>query len=309
MEDYIHVYLDHIGMGHAYQSRMIECEICGETEYTTIKNIIDIGKGEFGKFPVVACNQCGFLYQNPRFNKIFYEDYYNTHYRNVVCGSNTPSDKFIEDQKKRGELLHRNLYKYVKKPGALLDVGCSAGAMMLPFIKNGWDASGTDPDSGYVAFGKEILGLPVVEVGAEEMELAPSRFDLIIIMGSLEHVFDPNKVLELCRAASKEDAFLLLEGRGHPQSSAEKYFNHNHHRYFTFNSMELMMLKHGWEPVLTTDNPLCGPSRPGAIFCLGRACNKPSTDTFQALIDSGKKDRIEDLLRKFNPKKTGEVLS
>ena len=41
-----------------------------------------------------------------------------------------------------------------------------------------------------------------------------NKFDLIIIMGSLEHVFNPNIVLEKCRRASKS-GLLRCYGRLH----------------------------------------------------------------------------------------------
>ena len=48
------------------------------------------------------------------------------------------------------------------------------------------------------------------------------------------------------------------------------YFNHNHHRYFTLNSLELIMIKHGWKPFLSTMYPISGPTREGGIWCLGK---------------------------------------
>jgi SAM-dependent methyltransferase len=300
MESYLKDYLRHIEMEGSYTSEMIPCEICNDTHFTVVREVISIGKGAFGKLPVVACNTCGFLFQNPRFNKQFYEDYYARHYRNVIFGTSEPAQEFIDDQIRRGELLYQSIERFLPQPGAMLDVGSSVGGMMVAFMKQGWSALGTDPDIGFVNYGKDRLNLPVIAVGAEEMELEPQRYDLIIIMGSLEHVYDPNKTLELCRKASKPGALLLLEGRGHPQSESKRYFNQNHHRYFTLNSIELMMMKHGWQPILTTDDPLCGPTRPGGIYSLGRLSAPPSHDDFVHMIRAGKHEKTADILKKFD---------
>jgi len=300
MEQYLEDYLKNLGMEGDYHAQDLPCEVCGCSENTVIREIITIGKGAFGKLPVVACNRCGYLYQSPRFNREFYDDYYTTFYRNVVKGNPEPDEEFIADQKKRGELLYEFLRKYVSSPGAVCDVGCSVGTMLIPFMEAGWDAYGTDPDVGFVKYGREKLGLPVEAMSAEDMHLEDKKYDFIMILGSLEHVYDPNRVLSLCRKASSDKGYLLLEGRGHPQSESKVYFNHNHHRYYTFTSMELMMIKHGWNPLLTTDEPICGPTRPGGIYCLGKVANIPDEESFLSIIASGKRETPEEIMKKFD---------
>lgn len=300
MEKFLRDYIRHLKMSSNYRSMNLPCEICGCAEYTTIREIISIGKDKFGKLPVVACNRCGFLYQTPRLNKKFYNDYYGKNYRNVLEGSFLPSEDFIADQIKRGKNLYKTIKKYIPKSGNLLDVGCSVGATMIPFLRKGWKAYGTDPDKGFASYGRDKLGLPVDAVGAERMNLNGKRFDFIMILGSLEHVYDPNVTLRICRRVSSENGYLLLEGRGHPQKESKTYFNHNHHRYFTLNSIGLMMIKHGWEPVLTTDQPLCGQTRVGAIYCLGKVAGIPARKDFLRLIDSGKRETPAEILEEFD---------
>ena len=299
MENYLEKYLKHIQMETHYIVSDINCEICNCKENTVIRENISLGKDLIGKLPVVACNNCGFLYQNPRFEEKFYEDFYSKNYRNVIFGKNNPDERFINDQTIRGEKVFNFLKPYLKEKGSILDVGSSLGCMLIPFLKNGWHALGTDPDKGYVEYGKNKLKLPVIDVKAERMNLEPNSFDVIIIMGSLEHVFDPNLTLEICRKAAKEDSLLLLEGRGHPQSHSSVYFNHNHHRYFTLNSIKLMMLKFGWEPIITTDDQICGASRAGGIYCLGKMKTKPSFKEFKKFIQAGNREKPSELLEKF----------
>jgi SAM-dependent methyltransferase len=298
--DYLQKFLQHVGMPGDYKASMISCELCGAAEHLIIRDVISIGKGVHGQMPVVSCKSCGFLFQNPRFERQFYQDYYHKHYRQVVQGSVSPANEFIKDQYRRGELLLESLADYLPDKGELLDVGCSAGGLMRAFINKGWNALGTDPDEGYANYGSEKLKLPVECIDAEEMALVPEKYDLIIITGSLEHVYDPNTTLNLCRKASKKDGLLLLEGRGHPQSASKDYFNMNHHRYLTLKSIRLIMQKHGWEPIFATDKELCGPTRPGGIFCLGRATQIPSKEGFQELIRPGQGEKATDVLARFD---------
>ena len=63
-------------------------------------------------------------------------------------------------------------------------------------------------------------------------------------MGSLEHIYDPNKTLEICKKAAKDKSLIILEGRGKPQSHTRDYFNQNHHRYFSLVSITLRVILH-----------------------------------------------------------------
>ncbi len=300
MEEFLKEYLKKIGLKNNYTSNYIECEICSRVDHTIIRNYVSLGNNESTKLPVVSCNNCGFLFQNPRFNEAFYDDFYSSKYRNLLFKKTTPSKDFIDDQILRGKKLLQFLKKYIPNQGNLLDVGSSVGGMMLPFIKFGWKALGTDPDKDYVNFGKDNMNLPVVDVKAEKMKLDSDFYDLIIIMGSLEHVYDPNKTLSICKKAAKDGSLILIEGRGHPQSSSKNYFNQNHHRYFSLNSMELILLKHGWTPILTTDKPICGSSRPGGIYCLGKLDKQKIDPSIDDIINSRKNEKPIDILKKFD---------
>ena len=119
---------------------------------------------------------------------------------------------------------------------------------MKPFLDRGWSGLGIDPDRGAAAYGAEVLGLPVVIQAAEDLTVEAETFDLIVITGSLEHVYDPNAVLSLCRRAAAPDLLLLLEGHGLGQAAVVGAPGHNHRRFLTGNSLALLMLKHGWIP-------------------------------------------------------------
>jgi SAM-dependent methyltransferase len=174
------------------------------------------------------------------------------------------------------------------RPPRLLDVGCSAGGLMLPFQQQGWEVYGTDPDTAYALHGKETLKLNIEAVAAEDMNLPAGYFDLVIITGSLEHVYDINQVLQLCRAATAPNGLLLIEGRAWGYGILNTYFNHNHRRYLRADTIAAFMRKYGWEPVVTTEQPLCGPTRPGGVYVLGQAITNgvAPPPSLQANIDA-----------------------
>ncbi|MCL9658397.1 class I SAM-dependent methyltransferase [Pseudomonas protegens] len=237
--------------------------------------------------PVLGCQDCGHIFQQYRFDEAFYNAYYDKFYRLSLFGNTEPERAFFLDQVRRGEHLYQHLQDVLPAKGKMLDVGCSAGGLMIPFAKRGWTVRGNDPDRAYVEYGKNI-GLDIDLVGAEHMS-PTGDYNLIIINGSLEHVHDVNQVMQLCRQASAEDGLLLIEGRALGYGIKQGFLTHNHRRYLSASSIEHLMYRHGWEPIQTTHEPVCGPTRPGAVFVLGRACAQPATEHLESIKAQGRK--------------------
>jgi hypothetical protein len=275
------------------------CEICAHGAFTVLRDSVRVEDGLRVRLSVVCCDRCGYLYQNPRFDAEFYNSYYRTAYRRVLSGSLSPNASFIEDQLTRGEQLFSSLQRFLPRTGRLLDVGCSAGGVMQAFLNRGWTGNGTDPDAGYVEFGKRELNAPITVERAEDMVLDSGAYDLVLITGSLEHVYDPNTVLALSRRASADGALLLVEGRGLGQSRQVASCGHNHRRFLTATSIELLMRKHGWDPLWITDEELSGPTRPNSTFGVGRAGSPLSPDGLDARIAAGARETAERHLADF----------
>lgn len=260
------------------------CEVCGSYESDRLRDAVRVTDRLWVRFSVVSCRNCGYLYQLPRFDESYYREYYARLWRSLLFGDSTPTAEYVACQIDRGRLLAGHLSSYLPHHGRLLDVGCGAGGLMRPFIDNGWTAHGIDPDRAAAAYGARELGLSVVEQAAEELSVPEGSFDLIIITGSLEHVFNPNEVLSRCWRAGAPGSLLLLEGHALGQAATYGALGHNHRRLLTGSTMELFMLKHGWTPILTTSRELCGPTRPGSVFVLGRRDAPSPPDRFQSEV-------------------------
>jgi len=299
MQAYLRDYLEAVGIVDGVSAHTVPCEVCGCPDHMELVREVETGPDRFGTLPVVACVHCGFVYQNPRFNKAFYDTYYDQHYRRLLFGDTQPERDFIHDQVRRGEHLVRNLQAHLPEKGRLLDVGCSAGGLMVAFAKRGWEVLGTDPDGAYADYGRSRLGLDVRAMPAEDMELPQAHFDLIVITGSLEHVFDVNRVLALCRSACAPSGALFIEGRAWRYGLQKGFFSHNHRRYLNPHAIELLMLKHGWTPTLSTDQALCGPTRPGGVYVLGRASEPFAQEALMREIAAGRRDDAVGLRREL----------
>ena len=67
-------------------------------------------------------------------------------------------------------------------------------------------------------------------------------------LGSLEHSYDVNKSLEEIYRVMKENGQLIIRWRTDKISgSPYEYYNHNHFRYFTRQTWNLILSKHGFK--------------------------------------------------------------
>ena len=292
-------YLRFLKFSKFYKPQLKKCEICDSKKTKLLRKKISWNNNKFGVLPIHCCTNCGFVFQNPRFNKEFYDNYYKNPYRKITLKTQIPPKAYINDQKKRGEKLYKFLKPMLPKKGSMLDVGSSIGMMLRPFLKNNWKCNGNDPVQSYVEWGIKKYKLPIECIQSEDMKLKKNSLDLIIIMGSIEHVVDINKVMKKCENAIKINGTIILEARGNPLGNTKKFFNQSHHRYFFDNTLQLILIKYGFEPFLTTKYPITGPTRANSIFCIAKYKGKKISKNFKNLIKNGKKETFEDVKYKL----------
>lgn len=83
-------------------------------------------------------------------------------------------------------------------PVTMLDIGCGGGSAVAFARSLGWDAAGIDPDPDAVATARR-RGIRA-DVGELEAQGYPTgKFDLIVMNHVIEHVHDPQRLLQECR--------------------------------------------------------------------------------------------------------------
>ena len=300
-KDEILSYLKIIGFKKKIKSRISSCYVCNKKEYTVLREKSWIAKKEYSFLPVVICNCCGALRQLVEFEKKFYSEYYKKIYSKItkIWHANNSLDTYFDSQIKRGNILYQNINKYFKnkKDLKLLDVGCGPGGMMTPFIQNNWSCIGIENSDEHCNYGKK-MGIPLKKIDAENFYDKKSKFDLIVIIGSLEHVYNPNKVMENCKKMIKRGGYLLLEGKGKIINHSTKFFNHNHHRIFSRNSIQLMMLKYNFEPIFTTFKQICGSFKGSNLYCFGKFLGKKKIIFKKRILIL--KDSPNNIINKYN---------
>ena len=98
------------------------------------------------------------------------------------------------------------------QPGErLLDVACGAGLLLKAALMRGLDASGIDISSEAIALTKEFVPEAHTQVAnAEELPFGDASFDMLTCIGSLERMFDRDKVLQEMRRVVRPGGRMCL---------------------------------------------------------------------------------------------------
>lgn len=90
--------------------------------------------------------------------------------------------------------------------GAILDIGCGSGALLLKLRKAGWETIGIEPDPNAAAHLTDDLGFTVFS-NIDDIKSSMKKFDLITLNHVLEHLPDPINTLQII------STFLAPNGR------------------------------------------------------------------------------------------------
>lgn len=185
------------------------CLLCNSGKSRKVFEGIDYLHGFSGKFKIVKCSSCGFIYTNPRPNKKDILNYYPNNYkphldssRRVVTVKNLKKKWYYNGSKDIPNLI----------PGKILDIGCSSGSFLFDMKNLGWDVSGIEPslDSTIIANKSE---LNVINASFEDHIIEKSLYDyydLITAWMVIEHLHNPKQSFEKIYKLLKKDAYFVF---------------------------------------------------------------------------------------------------
>jgi SAM-dependent methyltransferase len=108
----------------------------------------------------------------------------------------------------------------------VLEIGCSAGGILLPFLRSGAEVKGYDYDPRYISFGNSVEKRLNLNVGGlEDLYGETEKHDLIILNHVLEHLCDPIEAIDLLRNSLTDNGILYIGVPGLHNTNA--YFSHS----------------------------------------------------------------------------------
>jgi 2-polyprenyl-3-methyl-5-hydroxy-6-metoxy-1,4-benzoquinol methylase len=84
--------------------------------------------------------------------------------------------------------------------GRLLDVGCSYGNALLAARARGWEVAGIELSRPAVEYGVQSYGLDIRMAELQRAGFEPASFDAILMHHVLEHVLEPDVLVQQVRA-------------------------------------------------------------------------------------------------------------
>jgi 2-polyprenyl-3-methyl-5-hydroxy-6-metoxy-1,4-benzoquinol methylase len=183
------------------------------------------------KLKTVVCSVCGLLRTNPRLSQESLGEFYQQEYRDLYMGPEYKGlESYFQGMIRRGiyliELIRR-FYPDIKLAGKnVLEIGCSMGGILVPFLKSGAKVKGYDYDQRYLDYGKNRYpGLELLKGGIEKLEAENVQYDIIILNHVLEHLACPGVAVDLLKARIKPEGIIYVSVPG--VSNPEYYFSSN----------------------------------------------------------------------------------
>ena len=182
-------------------SEFTDCPLCASKEFRNLW----IKDG----FTYVKCQNCEFVYLNPRLNEDVTLEFYNGAWTN--CYNQT---KFFSSNDSDDRINFRNLVEIsrIVRSGKLLEVGCATGYFLQAARDRfGFDVFGVEPNAETSRFCREERHLKVTTGTLEGADFPESFFDVVYMRDVFEHIREPRQLLEEIRRVMKRGGLIVVE--------------------------------------------------------------------------------------------------
>jgi 2-polyprenyl-3-methyl-5-hydroxy-6-metoxy-1,4-benzoquinol methylase len=239
---------------------LITCLVCGSTllsKELTCKDFVATGES----FDLHRCNNCSFLFTNPRPRAIEIGLYYQSD-RYVSHAGDKQNLSFmykvydvVRDYSIKQKL---KLIKSYHPNGKLMDLGCGLGYFLNGVVKDKtFDALGVDVSTEAIDYVKQKFGYAVL--GEDKLDtIEEHSFDVITQWHVLEHVHLLNERMQQLKRMLKPNGTLFIAVPNSNSWDAKHYrefwdgYDVPRHLYhFNQKSFGLLMQKHGFEVIQT----------------------------------------------------------
>lgn len=187
------------------------CYLCGSSKLSVYGNLTDLLlEREDVEITLVKCENCGLLYQYPRFSQETIDKHYPPEYDSYKS-ENLESSDLSSRISRLGLSKRRKFVTSIKGGGKLLDIGCATGNFMRAMKSSpGWELFGVEINKHAAEIARQEFSLNVIHGELEQANFPQDYFDVITLWDVLEHLPDPQSTLsEIYRVLKKDGALIL----------------------------------------------------------------------------------------------------
>lgn len=215
--------------------RVKNCPIC---------NSKLINYGTVNGFKINKCKNCGLGI---------------THQKDIVDYQQYHRDQTYQQYNQIFENIFQKrvniITQHIKPPGKVLEIGSSTGILLKSLRDNGWRVTGVEP-SKLAAQISVDRGIKTLIGNFEDLNFKSQKFDLVIMNHVLEHLDDPELVVEKIKSVLKSKGWLYIDVPNFGSFSSKllkinwPYLMPEEHLWhFTYKSLEKLLGNHGFQVV------------------------------------------------------------
>ena len=212
-------------------------------------------------FDLVRCDECGLV----RINPIPEQQEVNKLYAGIPI-----TEKYMDNEVYSSPLLTSLKKSFLIKPlinkfyksfskdrPDLLDIGCSTGWITNISRETGFEVTGLEANENVANYGRKKYGIKIIEGFVEDLDTDKS-FDAVTMFHVLEHIIDPQMLLDKVHTLLKEKGRLLVvvpNGESLGVKLFKETYNWNvpHHiSFFTPDSISQMFKSSGFRIIELT---------------------------------------------------------
>jgi SAM-dependent methyltransferase len=192
--------------------RLSSCNLCGCMSLVTLTH-----RDRYG-YPActTACSRCGLVFLNPRMTAGAYISFYDGVYRPLVSafhGRLIDARTILDEQQDYAVDRAGTVRPFLAGTGlkTMLDIGGSTGIVAAHFAREfGLRGTLIDPAPLEVDHAR-ALGLETITGLVETHDFGASRFDLVLICQTIDHLLDVGGTLRRVRDLLTEGGFLFVD--------------------------------------------------------------------------------------------------
>jgi 2-polyprenyl-3-methyl-5-hydroxy-6-metoxy-1,4-benzoquinol methylase len=183
----------------------VNCPLCQSNDYRKFLTKFEMD--------LVKCRKCGLIYANPRIHEsellrrytssFFFDEY-------LPAFEATSKQYDLTIIRSHFFLFLQLITKYYTLGKRLLDVGCGAGFFLKAAEEIGWEAEGVEISPVASAYAQEIVKVKVMEGKLEDLGLPAEKFDLVVLIETIEHLMNPLKTLNEINRILKKEGVLII---------------------------------------------------------------------------------------------------
>jgi len=237
------------------------CPMCGEDDprvvfrqqFATVEQATPVAG-----YDVAVCNRCGGAYADGIPEQPAFDRYYREMSKYEYAQRGGAESEY---DRRRLELIATIVAPHIPSASSrVLDVGCASGRLLACIRDRGFpNVTGLDPSPACAATARRLYAIDVRTMTLGEMAQSGERFDVVLMIGVLEHLRDLDRAFEHLRAVIADAGLLYVEvpdvtAFADWPNAPYQDFSTEHINFFSPRSLENLMRRHGFTRTFLEQN-------------------------------------------------------